>query len=280
MLSKSEAMNFYTRYGKNTDPGEFAHLYAELPESLEDLCDLVKTQLIHPVKAEKYAGVLPEGRTREDADFYTVNDMLKELVLRNPQGLTMKREPAERLLLSCRFHAMLLVSMMKSRGVPARVRVGFAGYLTPESGKHYDHWISEIWNEREARWMSVDPDVKRIDFDEFELARDVWLSARAGEIDPQKYGIHVWWGLGYIVGNLCHDLFANLNNELIYWQGPNLFYKEPEQLTAEETAFVDRLAHLLKHPEENLAELMRLAAENELLQNIRGTAPDLTPKEE
>ena len=83
---------------------------------------------------------------------------------------------------------MLLVSMMKSRGVPARVRVGFAGYLAPESGKHFDHWISEIWNEQEARWMSVDPDLKRIDFNEFELAHDVWLSARAGEIDPQKYG--------------------------------------------------------------------------------------------
>lgn len=275
MLLKSKAMNHYQRYGKNTDPGEFAYLYTELPESLEDLCKLVKTQLIHPAEVEKYAGVLPEGRTREDADFYSVNDMLRELVTRNPQGLTMERAPAERLVLSCRFHAMLLVSMVKSRGVPARVRVGFGGYLAPESGKHYDHWISEIWNEREARWMSVDPDVQRIDFDEFELAWDVWLRARAGEIDPQKYGFHVWWGMGFIVGNLCHDLFANLNNELIYWEGPDLFHKETEQLTAEEIAFVDRLAHLLEHPEENLDELMELVAENELLQNVRGTAPEL-----
>jgi hypothetical protein len=82
-------------------------------------------------------------------------------------------------------------------------------------------------------------------------------------------------GWGYIVGNLCHDLFANLNNELIYWEGPNLFHKDTEQLTAEETAFVDRLAHLLKHPEENLDELRKLAAEHELLQDIRGAAPEL-----
>jgi hypothetical protein len=275
MLSKSEAMNHYQRYGKNTDPGEFSYLYADLPESLEDLCKLIKAQLIHPAEVEKYADVLPEGRTREDADFYSVNDMLRELVARNPQGLTMERAPAERLVLSCRFHAMFLVSMVKSLGVPARVRVGFGGYLIPESGKHYDHWIAEVWNEREGRWMSVDPDVQRIDFDEFELAWDVWLRARAGEIDPQKYGFHIWWGMGYIMGNLCHDLFANLNNELIYWEGPNLFHKEVEELTAEETAFVDRLAHLLKRPEENLDELTRLAAEDELLQNVRGTAPEL-----
>ncbi len=275
MLSKNEAMNFYTRYGKNTDPGEFAYLYAGLPESLEDLCKLSKKQLIHPAEVEKYAAVLPEGRTREDADFYSVNDMLAELVRRNPQGLTRERAPAERLVLSCRFHAMLLASMMKSRGIPARVRVGFAGYLAPESGKHYDHWITEIWNERESRWMFVDPDVQRIDLNEFELARDVWLDAKAGKVDPQKYGFHVWWGREYIVGNLCHDMFANLNNELIYWQGPNLFYKDVEQLSAEDTAFVDRLAHLLKHPEENLNELTRLASEDEQLQDIRGTAPEL-----
>jgi hypothetical protein len=275
MLSKSEAMNHYQQYGKNTDPGEFAHLYAELPELLEDLCKLIKTQLIHPVQVDQYADVLPEGRTREDTNFYSVNDMLKELVARNPQGLTMERAPAERLVLSCRFHAMLLVSMVKSRGIPARVRVGFGGYLAPESGKHFDHWIAEIWNEREDRWMSVDPDVQRIDFNEFELAWDVWQRARAGEIDPKKYGFHIWWGMEYIVGNMCHDLFANLNNETIYWEGPNLFYKDAEQLTAEETAFVDRLAHLLECPEENLDELTRLAAENELLQNIRGTPPEL-----
>ncbi len=275
MLSKNEAMNFYSRYGKNTDPGEFAHLYAGLPESLEDLCKLIKTQLIHPVEVKKYADVLPEGRTREDTDFYSVNDVLAELVLRNPRGLTMERAPAERLVLSCRFQAMLLASMMKSRGIPARVRVGFGGYLAPESGKHFDHWITEIWNERKSRWIFVDPGVQRIDFDEFELARDVWLDARAGKVDPQKYGFHVWWGREYIVGNLCHDLFANLNDELIYWQGPNLFYKDVEQLSAEDTAFVDRLAHLLKHPEENLNELTRLASEDEQLQDIRGTAPEL-----
>ncbi len=275
MLSKSEAMNHYQQYGKNTDPGEFAYLYDGLPESLEDLCKLVKAQLIHPVQVEQYADVLPEGRTREDPNFYSVNDMLRELVVRNPQGLTMERAPAERLVLSCRFHAMLLASMIKSRGVPARVRVGFGGYLAPESGKHYDHWITEIWNEQETRWMSVDPDVQRIDFDEFELAWDVWQRARAGEIDPQKYGFHIWWGFEYIVGNMCHDLFANLNNETIYWEGPNLFYKDAEQLTDEETAFVDKLAHLLECPEENLDELTRLAAEHELLQDIRGTAPEL-----
>ena len=201
--------------------------------------------------------------------------MLRELAIRNPRGLTMEREPAERLVLSCRYHAMLLASVVKSRGVPARVRVGFAGYLAPESGKHFDHWIAEIWNEREGRWMSVDPDVKRVDFDDFEVAPDAWLAMRMGEIDPQAYGFHIWWGPGYILGNLCHDLSASLNNEEIYWEGPELFRREVDSLSAEELAFVDRLAYLLKHPEQNLEALAKLQAEHPLLQHIRGAAPDL-----
>jgi hypothetical protein len=163
MVSKSEALDFYRGYGKNTNPGEYSDLFAELPESLQDLCDWIKTQLLHPAEVERYTNVLPEGRTREDSDFYSVHDMLAELVNRNSRGLTMERKPVERLVLSCRFHAMLLVSVIKYRGVPARVRVGFAGYLASKSGKHIDHWISEIWNERENRWMFVDADTKRVD---------------------------------------------------------------------------------------------------------------------
>jgi hypothetical protein len=277
MASKSEALDFYRAYGRNTDPGEYADLFEVLPESLQDLCAWVKRVLIHPAEVERYADRLPEGQTREDADFYAVHDMLQELINRNPQGLTVTRKPAEKLVLSCRFHAMLLASVMKSRGIPARVRVGFAGYLAPASGKHFDHWVTQIWNTREDRWMFVDPDAQRVDFDDFELAGDIWLdSTRAGStVDPQQYGFHIWWGLGYIKGNLCHDLYACLNNALIYWDGPELFHRDAENLSVEERALVDRLANLLKHPEENLEMLMKLQAENPLLQNIRGTAPAL-----
>jgi hypothetical protein len=275
MASSSNALEFYRTYGKHTDPGEFASLYEGLPESPKDLCDLVKAQLIHPAELERYAGALPEGRKREDVSFCSVNGILRELVARNPHGLIMERTPAERLVLSCRFHAMLLASMVKSQGIPARVRVGFAGYLVPESGKHFDHWVTEVWNEGEQRWMTVDADAKRVDIDDFEIAGDVWLAAKRGEIDPQVYGFHIWWGLGYVVGNLCHDLWANLNEELIYWEGPELFHRGPDQLSAEETAFVDRLARLLQHSEDNLDELTRLRAEHPLLQDVRGTAPDL-----
>jgi hypothetical protein len=275
MTPNNQALDFYRAYGAATDPGALGHLYEGLPASLEGLCDLVKAQLIHPVELERYAAALPEGRKREDASFYSVSDMLRELVARNPQGLVVDREPGERLVLSCRFHAMLLASMLKSQAIPARVRVGFAGYLAPETGKHFDHWITEVWDAGTQRWRCVDADVKRVDVDDFEIAGDVWLAARRGEIDPQRYGFHIWWGLGYVVGNLCCDLWATLNEELIYWEGPDLSRRDPAGFGAEETALVDHMACLLQQPEDHLEALMRLRAEHPLLQNVRGTPPDL-----
>jgi hypothetical protein len=75
---------------------------------------------------------------------------------------------------------MLLASILKSQAVPGRVRAGSAGYLAPETGKHFDHWVTEVWDEQTGRWMCVDADVKRVDVDDFEIAGDVWLAARRG----------------------------------------------------------------------------------------------------
>jgi hypothetical protein len=100
MTPKGKALAFYRAYGAGTDPGALGCLYEGLPASLEGLCALVKAQLIHPVELERYASALPEGRQQEDARFYSVSDMLRELVARNPQGLVMDRAPGERLVLS------------------------------------------------------------------------------------------------------------------------------------------------------------------------------------
>ena len=78
-----------------------------------------------------------------------------------------------------------------------------------------------------------------------------------------------------MVGNLCHDLWASLNEELIYWEGPELFHRDPAQYGYEETDLVDRLARLLQQPGEHLDELAALRSQHPLLQNVRGSAPDL-----
>ena len=85
------------RFSPATDPGEFAELYEGLPADLNALCDLVKTQIIHPFDAGLYTGQIPDGRVYGDRDLPTVPAMLEELQRRDGRGLVEDREPGNRL---------------------------------------------------------------------------------------------------------------------------------------------------------------------------------------
>jgi hypothetical protein len=68
--------------------------------------------------------------------------------LMTPGGLVKDRKPKDRLVLGCREMQFLLASILKHRGIPARVRYGHAPYLIP--GFHTSHTICEVWNEKES----------------------------------------------------------------------------------------------------------------------------------
>jgi len=250
-----------------TDPGEYAQMYDGLPESLSALCYLIKRQFVHPAILKEYPDVLPEGSENEDTKFITVQQMLEGLLERNPLGLVMDRPPDERLLVSCRYHVLLLISIMKHRGIPARARVGFAPYLNAE-GKSGCHWICEIWTPSEQRWMFVDPDIKRVDFPrhEFELAGNAWLKARKGLIQPELYGLGEWRGLSCIRGELCQDFASILGFEYVYWDGPPLYHLRMETIKQKHLELLDTIAHLLQAPECHLDQLLALREINQELQ--------------
>ncbi len=252
---------------------KYAPLYASLPDSVEEMCRLIKCQLLHPSMMKELAGQLPPGRRCEDDVYVTASEILGGLVRRNPAGLVFERTPAERLILTCRHHAVLLASMLRAKEIPARVRVGFCAYVSaPNSLLHTDHWICEVWNALESRWMFVDPDISRVDFprDEFELAGAVWKRARKRKVDPKLYGAGNRTGIALIRANLIHDFDCLLGGEEMYQEGPPLL-----RLKAKEIG--DRVLNLL----DEMAEATAGAVDVERLRVLReGYAelayPDLT----
>ena len=59
-------LNFYRQYSSFTDPGEYAYLYANLPDSLPELCSLIKSQFIHPYgELNTYREQIPKERWNE-----------------------------------------------------------------------------------------------------------------------------------------------------------------------------------------------------------------------
>jgi len=267
-VNNTQLLQFYTAYTPNTDPHELRYLFDELPSDLPALCKLIKCQLIHPNTVKKVRHLLTTFTKNEDEKFYTVREMLDALVERNANGIIFERLPRERLIVSCRFHSLLLISMLRSMGIPVRCRVGFARYLSEHQSKYIDHWICEVWDEREGRWLKVDPDLEIIDLqgDDFLLAPDAWLMARDKEINPQLFGVKKSWGMHYIRNNLCYDLHTILGRELRYWDYPPICQIEMDDLDLEELQLLDEVAMYLQDPDENFALLQELFLEHEFLQ--------------
>jgi hypothetical protein len=170
---KESVLDFYKHYSTFTDPGEYAYLYKNLPDSLTELCSLIKSQIIHPyAELPQYSEVIPKERWNESVNYPTVKSILKGLISYDSRGLVKGRKPEDRLVLGCRENAILLASILKYRGIPARVRAGHANYIIPDF--YASHTICEVWNEKDKRWMLVDPSFLMVDFskEKFEFSND------------------------------------------------------------------------------------------------------------
>lgn len=266
-------LEFYRHYGVYTDPGEYKTLYKDLPDSLTELCKLIKAQLIHPdADLPLYRDLIPPERNREDQKYPTVKSILNGLMTYNSAGLINERKPEHRLILSCRYHAILLASILKYRGIPARVRYGFARYLYP--GYHIYHVVCEVWNDQERRWMLVDPDRQMVDFsrEQFEFAGDVWLQYKQDKLDPYTYGVPEWWGAHPILSVLCHDLAAILGNEYVYWNQPPICHDPKMDLKSiprDQVEILNKFAVLLQNPDYKFQELQLIYDKYTYLQFIK-----------
>lgn len=262
-------LDFYRDYGHYTDPGVFAPLYRDLPASLPELCARIKAQLIHPFALPEYADLVPPDTACQDKEYPTVQSILAGLVATNPAGLVADREPAERLVLSCRYHAILLASILKSRHIPVRVRYGFAAYIVP--GLHAYHVVCEVWKAEKNRWMLVDPDRQLVDVpaDRFESSGTAWKRYRQGGYNTSRYGVKGYWGNHPILNVLVHDLASVLGNEALYWDEPPVSDIKEEAVAAipkDRLTVLDRAAALLLDPDNNLRALQALYDRHAFLQ--------------
>jgi len=263
-------LDFYKNYSKYTNPGKYTYLFENLPDSLQNLCKLIKCQFIHPVDLGPYRNLIPESRHYEDRKFPSAEKLLTGLLALDTNGLTFERKPENRLVVTCRYHSILFASILKSRGIPVRLRYGFAPYLAPGTDLHISHAICEVWNEKEKRWMYVDPDRKMVDFnrDEFETGNEVWIALRNGEVkEPNKYGIPDTWGEIMILGTIYQDFLCVLGYEPLYWEYPvsQFLSNDISTVAPQRLKVLDEIANLMNNPDENLNELMEIYKKNKFL---------------
>ncbi|MFC1760792.1 transglutaminase domain-containing protein [Planctomycetota bacterium] len=261
-------LDFYRQQSEFTDPGEYAYLYESLPESLSELCSLIRMQFVNPYV---HRNKIPRERLMEGSKYPTVELILEGLLSYDASGLVKSRKFEDRLVLICRENSILLASILRHRGIPTRVRSGHATYLIP--GRYASHTLCEVWNKDEERWMLVDPSTDMVDLPEgkFVFAWDSWLMLQSKEVDPSLYAMPGRYsGLVSITGKVYHDCASVLGSEYTAYQyAPILgqLRKNNDQMTTEDIKLLTQVSKLMQSVNAGrFSQLQQIYKENPRIQ--------------
>jgi hypothetical protein len=150
--------------------------------------------------------------------------LLEILTGLDPAPVDVPRPPERRVVGTCRHFAVLACAFLRQRGIPARVRCGFATYFQP--GQGLDHWIVEY--DADGRWVRLDPEVlggsvvdspQDLRPGQFLSGGEAWVAYREGRIVASTFGVYGTdnWGPAEIRGNAVKDLAALNKVEMLPW---------------------------------------------------------------
>ena len=142
------------RHGPLTDPGPHAALFDGLPSNAAALCRIVQGLLIHDFFGRHLYGAMPPGFESASRETLPIASRIDAILAAHDAPLSVARPPSRRSVGTCRDFALLLCALLRQKGVPARVRCGFAKYFHPPS--YEDHWICEYWQTDQERWANAD----------------------------------------------------------------------------------------------------------------------------
>jgi hypothetical protein len=257
----------YARHSRWSDPGALGHHLHVRSAEPAALPEIVGGLVLHPLFA-------PAGSNTSEASLRTTAEILAALLRRDRRPLDQFREPGKRVIATCRSYALLACSILRQHGNPARLRVGFADYFTPDFCE--DHWVCEYHDGSAWRLLDAEltPDIRRrfgIAFDPADVPRDrflttgpAWRALRRGERDPTRFGVSVFGltGLWFAAGSLLRDLAALDMEEMMAWDywGPARDFRPGSAIPPEWLDRLDSLADALARAPGTCDEVLAILA--------------------
>jgi hypothetical protein len=189
-------LDVYRRHTPLTDPGRHAAAFADLPDEVGDLVEVIGGVFAHYEFDLGGTGFEPGPARLTDVDLRTVPAILDRIHALDPRPLGRPRPVERKVLGVCRDASLLLCSVLRTRGVPARLRYGVAHHLFFPGRPMHDHVVVEYWDAAERRWKYADgrmyasvraqhhlPDRFRDDIptDMFLTGGQAWLRAQDSE---------------------------------------------------------------------------------------------------
>jgi hypothetical protein len=266
-----DVLRFYAEAGTLTSPGRHAEAFAALPDDPTALARIVQGLVLHKYMAHAY-GVQVSPAREDEAHTRKVETMLDQILAHDGRALSALRAPDKRLLGVCGHFTVMLVAMLRAKGIPARERAGFGAYFN--APYYEEHVLCEYWNADDKRWVLLDTqfdevwrkqlkighDAFDVPRDRFLTASDAWTRSRSGEIDPNLFGIFhdSKRGRWFIAAELIRDVAALNKMEVLVWDIWGAMPQPNTRLNARQLRYFDQLAELTRDPDEAFDDLMAL----------------------
>lgn len=239
-----------------SSPGPYAALLEALPTAPEELSAVARNVVVHYRASGE---VLPEA-TRGEVNSRWIATALAADQARHPSPLASPREITDRVQGCCRDHTLLCVAALREHGVPARSRVGFAGYFV--EGWHHDHVIVEAW--LDGRWRRFDAEVEAalpgmpqpmdLSFDVaggrgFVTAATAWLAHRRDGLDVSNHGVDpsmpLFAGERFVFDEVIYEIAHRFGDELLLWDSWGRIGTPGEPVSDEDAVWMDEVASML-----------------------------------
>ena len=269
VAGNDEELAFYRMQSEITRPGKYESRFGDLPTDISDLCLVIQNLLLHQfwIQDEKNYGITVEslkarGRNlNHEINIRTVEEKLDFLMKLEDRPLSGTRKADRRVLGNCRDYSVLLVSMLRYQGIPARVRSGVARYFHPQEEKILDdHFICEFWDESGERWQRADAQIDNVQQRVLQLHVDStdlppghfldggesYYELMSGRVKPENVGIFEFRGWPYVHYKLISDL-ANVNRmEVLAWEGWGICDRiDKKTLSQEDHILLEKTAKIL-----------------------------------
>ena len=185
--SSQEYQFDYTNYGRLTDPGNNEYMLENLPDDMSQMLEIANVQGVHITMLSQWK--IPRAEWKLARANHDIIDILDTLKTKGNGKLSKDRKLEDRILGACTKESIFSSSMLKAKGIPARIRVGYLtnlysgqkavefwrnvnkyGNPNPSDSAEFDqytlymkevnkaieHWVTEYWDDDRKTWSILD----------------------------------------------------------------------------------------------------------------------------
>jgi hypothetical protein len=251
-VTTSSSARDLSRQSPFSEPGGLGDLFDAIEPTIDAVSTVSRNVIVHYREAE---GELPPD-TRDDINLRWIDAILAADQRRHNSPLTEARPETRRVQGCCRDHSLLCVAILRSHGIPARTRVGFASYFN--EGWHTDHVIVEA--QIDGGWRCFDPEVATPSHtledptniplgpdSSFLTASQAWMAHRERGLDVSRFGASGdigisgdWFVYDYVIAEVAH----RFGHELLLWDLWGTMRTDLSQVPEADLQLVDEIAEL------------------------------------